>query len=287
MESLRTGLQDQDDEIRLKAAKGLVRVGPSAGSATSNLVDVLQKDKVPAIRMEAATALGRIFWRGCNPRDAELGIPALARVMRNDKDTLVRRSAIYAFRMIGPLAKDAAPDLLELMKNEDDDFMRELARNSFIKVVGTDNTALSAPLLEMFKKGIDDYHTEFVVIEALGKIGANDKILVPLLIDALEGKGLKNSRCRGAAAYALGYMGPKAKSAVPSLVNVLVEGSKLKIEDPKCQWSSVLTALEDIGPDAHVAIPTIKKIADDPAVDPRIRQRAERSLERLQERKPK
>jgi len=277
-DSLELGLLDQDEEVRLLAVKGLVNLGPSGSKAVHNLMDVLEKDKNPDIRRLAAAALGNILSDGCNPNDAKKVIPALIRAMEKDEERDVRLIACRAFRRIGPMAKDAAPRLLEVIKTIPDPFLHEAALASFGTVASPSCKELTPVLLEMFKKGIEIESDEFVVLEALGKIQADEETVVRLLIDAMKGKGIKSQRSRAAAAYALGYMGPKAKPAIAALMLELENGGKFGREDPRHTTIPAIAALEGIGPDAAIAIPLIRKIAEDGNADRFLRAEAQRTL---------
>ena len=111
---------------------------------------------------------------------------------------------------------------------------------------------------------------------ALGKIGDKEEIVVPLLVEAL-----KNPKRITVAAVGLGHMGPKAKAGVPALIESLDVCVKM---EPEAAWTAVgivLHALEDIGPDARSAIPTLKKMSTDKRLDNVIRGLTRRTLEKL------
>jgi HEAT repeat protein len=264
---------DDDLTVRVTAAETLSMIGPSvAGIAAPDLLRALDRDKAPEVRAAAAAALGSICRGGWDQKfTVQDVVPGLIRAMWHDKHAEVRRAACRAFQFIGPLAHEAATHLLVQMQQMDDERMREFARASFGAVTGPKCAELTPTLLKMYKEGIEDYHTEFAVILALGKIGADEKTVVPLLIDALQGNGVKNTRCRNAAGCALGEMGPKAKDAVPFLIRALEGSVRLKIDDPRNVSIAALDGLRGIGAASKPALPLLTKTVDDEGVDEAIR----------------
>ena len=119
---------------------------------------------------------------------------------------------------------------------------------------------------------------EICCTEGFGKIG-NEDVVVPILIEAIKGNGVNNIKCRGAAAFALGEMGPKAKIAIPVLLESLQESVKLGIEDPRNIWRSALEGLEGIGSNENTVVLTIGMVVSDPKTDMTIRKRSKQALE--------
>jgi HEAT repeat protein len=275
------GLRDEDDQIRVKSARVLAKMGPTAalfGSAVRELIKVLETDKVPEVRKEAATALGNILWMGSTRPHTKDAVLALIKAMKRDEDTHVRWSACYAFRLIGPSAWQAAPDLLELMKEKNDTRMAQLASNSFQSVVSPENKGLVPVLLKVYRDEKQDLQIKNVALGALGKIGHEEDIVVPILVDAL-----KLPERRGVAAAGLTYMGPKAKAAVPALVAALdVSGYKDR-DHAYLVLSRVCRALEAIGPDARAALPTLRKMAASSDLEARFQSIVERTVEELEQ----
>src|SRR5262249_22494675 len=144
---------------------------------------------------------------------------------------LVTRSAIVALLWLGPEAKAAAPELIRTMRESRDVEIQALAAH------------------------------------ALGFLGGDESETVPALTEALsyrdpKGKpvGLRYISDGGwvaqEAATALGRFGPRAKSAVPKLIEAL--GS-----DIQNLRISAFGALGRIGPDADAALPTLIAMLDE------------------------
>jgi HEAT repeat protein len=196
------------------------------------------------------------------------------KAMQKDSDTLVRWTAADAFRMIGPGAHEAAPALLELMVQKDDERMREIAAGSLHNVASPKCKELLPKLLAMLKKGIDDESIEAGVLAALGAVQTDEDVVVPLLMVVVREKNPKRSHARCSAVYALRDMGPKAEKAVPLLIECVKEGAKLKDDDPMNVYAAALQALRAIGPAAKPSLPLLKAIAEDPDVSSGVRARA-------------
>lgn len=124
------------------------------------------KDKQPRVRSRAITALRHM---------GQAAAPALAEVLRNDKELSLRIGAVYALRTLGAKAEAAVPALSEALKD----------KNLGLRM----DAAL-----------------------ALGAIGPKAEASVPALGGALKDK---DADVRLFAAAALGEIGPKAKSAMP------------------------------------------------------------------------
>jgi RNA polymerase sigma factor (sigma-70 family) len=116
--------------------------------------------------------------------------------------------------------------------------------------------------LQMFKDKDPEYRQR--AISALAAIGAEDKRVLPLLVEALKDKHVDNS-----AAIALGDIG---KQAVPALLQLL-KGQDNDLRKWAC------TALYTIGPDAKEAIPELIKCLDEQ--DQNLRNSAAQALGRM------
>src|SRR5262249_37758071 len=156
---------------------------------------------------------------------------------------------------IGRLANEASEDLLEAMKDRRDVSMCELARISFLAVVGPESKDLVPTMLEMYKVGIYDADTEATILVGLGRIGHKEDLVIPVLVGALGNP--KRIELRHSAASGLGALGARAKSAVPALIGALDVTMVKDKNRARIIRFCVLEALADIGPDAKAAINAI------------------------------
>ena len=254
-------LRDANSEVRVKAAEDLGALGSQGVTAVPELVDRLENDKVPDVRIVAANALGAIYFQDKGGPPDPKAIRALIRAMQHDKDTVVRWKCCIVFRVIGPSAKEAAPALLELMKQKDDVQLRELACDSLGALASPDTKQIVPGLLELYKaEGDDSWKVKGTCLAVLGKIGEKHEIVIPVLIDAL--KHSKKMHFRVGAARGVEFLGARAKAAVPALVDAL-DISKISDEEKASMTRHfVLRALGSMGPEAKAAIPAIRKIAE-------------------------
>jgi HEAT repeat protein/lysophospholipase L1-like esterase len=248
-----------DARLRTAAAWGIARIGPPARQALGELTTALREDPSPAVRAEAARALGAlgkaanhpavpqlfealgdasetVRWRAAQALAktalrAPLHVPQLSGRLASP-DPYVRGFAAWTLGSMGHAARDAIPALIAALE-QDDSFAR------------------SGPAL------------------ALANMGAVAKEAVPALLEGL--KSPDHHRRRNAA-KALGKIGPEASDAVPYLV------AALKDEDQRVR-SQVARALGRIGPAARDALPALEAAAKDP--DPSVRREAEDALRRV------
>jgi HEAT repeat protein len=110
---------------------------------------------------------------------AQSAVPALMEIANQNISPPSRNDAICALGMIGPSAKDAVPSLLRWTTNA-------------------------------------DWSGRLYAIRSLSEIGAEPDRVLPVLMSALHDP---NSGVQGQAVWALGEFGPKAKTAIPALVD--------------------------------------------------------------------
>ncbi len=236
-------LKDAEAANRREAAIALGSIGPGASDAAVPLVEFLKslpaerkaqarlaglalsrigKAAVPALmggvkgdnataRVECASALGLI-----GP-DAAEAVPALVEALKPGSG--LEGEAADALGRIGPAAKEAVPALLVLLGQPPHPARRQAVRA--LGALGPDAKD-AVPLLARimsdpsYPRGGGDGNIEYDCAHALGKIGAPAvPALLPLLRDARAIVG------RHAALSALTAMGPAAKDAVPTLIELL------------------------------------------------------------------
>jgi HEAT repeat protein len=105
-------LEDQEAELRLRAARGLGQMKAAAQPAAAKMRELL-KDANPEVRLTAATALWQIT------QMAEASLPVLVGTLKSAD----RQLRMQAFRVLttelGPAAIPARASLTELLKHED------------------------------------------------------------------------------------------------------------------------------------------------------------------------
>ncbi len=223
-------LKNEDGNIRVRSARTLAEMGPSAQEAIPALIEAL-KDKNLHLRRSAAIALGEI-----GPATKEV-IPALIEALKDEEGY-----AYIALGKIGPAAKEAIPTLLERLKDESG-----VMRHGDVLTLGRIGAATKEVIPALIEASKDkDPTVRRNAATALGQIGPAAREVVPALIEALKDK---DWLVRHYAAESLGKIGPAAQEAIPALV----EASK----DEDLGNSQAIVALGKIDPTAEEPIPAL------------------------------
>jgi HEAT repeat protein len=205
--SLIRALKDDDKQVCRRAAAALGQLGPAAHDAVPALLKALGEDD-PELVESAARALGGIG------AQADLVVPALVTTLRY-KEWSARAGAAAALGAFGEQAKDAVPALIEVLKGDGEYIVLEQAAEALPRVGPQAVDTAVAALIEALKD--KDHNIRRTSALSLGLLDADAKS-VPDLIRMLR----EDQDSDGyAAAMALGAMGPKAKSAVPALIEAL------------------------------------------------------------------
>jgi HEAT repeat protein len=167
-EQLVSRLKDEDPLVRVAAARALTALPP----APEIMVPIWEKAFEDADETVVLNALDAL---------AQLGAPAVPRLIAALKHENIRVHVVYVLGQIGPVAAPATEALAKLIDNEDEEVAHE-------------------------------------AVLALAKIGPGAKAAVPALIKAIDGGENTNA---AAIAYALGKIGPDAMEAEPVLSKLL------------------------------------------------------------------
>jgi HEAT repeat protein len=270
----------QHPKTRYWACIALGSMGPKAKAAVPDLTKLVN-EKEPALRMQAVIALGDI-----GP-DAKPAVPTLIKALSDDQYS-VRYGAAYALGRIGDKAATS-----ELTKQIDsaDPFLKTIAVWAVAKLNPDDKAAMQRAvtvLSESLKsndkrlraaaaRGLHELNAPHeMVAEALsGMMADKDPVVRANVADALSSigeaavpkliKALQNDDLQSLAVAVIQRLGPKAKDAVPALID--------ELKDPSPEYRhEVEFALGAIGPDAKAAVPAlIKEMQDE---DPRVRRTA-------------
>jgi HEAT repeat protein len=204
--SLMADLSSKDADIRRSAASELGKMGPDAKPAFSALVKAL-KDEDKYVRRFSALAIGNL---GSDVKGAAAALSvalkdrekvvvqaaadALAKTgpegvkpltdLVKDKgiDAVSRKKAVESLGKIGKVAKDAVPDLVEVLKSAGGRRPDQAALNLRMEVVvtlgqiGPDAKEAVAPLEELnMDRNVRDRQFKQAIQQALRKIKASDK----------------------------------------------------------------------------------------------------------------
>jgi len=226
---LRTLLKNSDAEVRANAILSLGMIGPAAGSAVPDLIDLLD---APAMEADPkGSVLGALFRIG---PAAKAALPSISRLV-DDPD--VGSIAIEALGGLGPEAAPAVPKILEAMKR-DATGLGSIGPTT-LGEIGPGAKEAVPVLIEWMSH--DESGARCAAAIALGKIGLGSEKVVAELVKVLQtDRDLEAAR---AAAESLGKLGPGAKSALPDLIEFLAKDDERAVVN----WAVAL-AVVDLDP---------------------------------------
>jgi HEAT repeat protein len=238
------GLAQTDPAVRRRAVSGLAKYSgaewegspDSVGAAVAALVGTGPHRRAAAdgtFRAETAKALGNIG--ALSPAV----VPELLRLLREDDDEAVKTESARALGKIGEKAVAATRALTAVLADTGSgDALRGEAARALARVnpqaPGT-ATALRAAMAD------SSGHVSVCAAEALWRVSGDSAKSVPALTARLGDPGV-----RAVAAQALCRIGPAAKAAVPALLAAAKDKDRLFHE-------SVVMALRRIDPNAAAA----------------------------------
>jgi HEAT repeat protein len=195
-------------DIRWKAISVLGAVGPEARSAVPALLKIFKNDRDLNLRHEAARALGRI-----GP-SAKAAFPALRAALRNVKEKDLWKSVCAGLGGLGPVA---VPPLLEFIKAHKDDPSLTGAAIDALGCIGPAAKSAVPQLIEIWRDSeLSDIHEPCAL--TLANIGPGANAAVPALITAIKADYNENSLF---AAFALWRIAPKDRKVIAALSQVV------------------------------------------------------------------
>jgi len=230
-------LRHSDSKVREFAGLALVRIGPEAEQAVPQLTAILQVPQ-ELTRATALLALGRI-----GPA-ATPAVPAILRVA-HDPDWRLRKYAINALASIG--TAEAVRALTALLQSDERDL--QIAALKAIQQCGPSAATVLPVLLEFGVTASDtDLRDEaFLTAGQLCEVAVDD---LSTLLDADQ------AETRRRAAMALSRMGTAGESAVPALLQALLDPDAavrfwaaramggIGLKDPATQFALVQTLID-------------------------------------------
>jgi HEAT repeat protein len=230
-------LDSDDESARLAAIDALGQQGGKIEGAIPALVKQLG-DSSATIRAHAARALGEI-----GPAAKSAAEP-LAKLIF-EKEAVVRREAVKAYRSIRPGPEVSIPLFTKLLEEAEPG-----VRLQVMRAMAEQGKAAVPGLIQALGKEKSTYWACLV----LSDIGPDAQEAVPALIKVVQSDQLLDVRRE--AVLALAAIGPAAADAVPALIGLL--GDQDTILD-----GAAVFALGAVGPKAKAAEGQIKKLAED------------------------
>lgn len=258
------GLKVQDQEERERCCKAIAGMGTAAAPACATILKILEdqpgrarrvieetlfaigegavpalteglRSPQPHVRASSADILGRI---GPASRGA---VPALIEAMKDADLNGARLPAIAALGRIGPAAEASMPALVALLDDDRDNQFRNAAAGSLLKM-----GEKALPALEGLLARKDDW-LGFGLGFELGKLGPEDKAVVPFLV---KGARLKGWKARLHAASALGQIGEGLPAVAEAYADLFPgEGDGMK--------GHIALKLAELGPAGAAAAPVL------------------------------
>lgn len=198
-------LKDQNADVRATAADSLGRIGSDAKSATAALLSLIA-DKEPRVRQRAVFALGRV-----ESDDPEPTVVALVDILNTNNDPAIRLETVVSLGLIGVKTVDVAnaiartlPDestetrkqaclalaklgfvakrsekaIRQLMIADPDKDVRTLAVRAMTAAYATDAVELIPLLTDRLSKDAD-FEVRIAIAEELGSFGNAGKSAIP------------------------------------------------------------------------------------------------------------
>ena len=253
---------DPDPGVRRAAAQTLGQLGPAASRAVPGIAHALQSDDAAEVQSAAALALGQI---GPGPAEAEpvMAVTALADALTHH-DPVVRYQAARALGLLGPAAKDGAPDLRAAAQSVPDPAFRYQAARALQAIDPESETGDQDALDKALEQEVEDLlvslkesdreqREEAVLV--LGTIGPAAVGAVPDIVDALSTAGFASRR---GLERALRAISSEARAQVAILVDDLQPA-----QDPEVR-ARAADELGQIGADANAAKATLIAGLNDP-----------------------
>jgi HEAT repeat protein len=221
-------LKAEDRAYRADAAQVLINIGPRAVGAIDDLIEAL-KDPTndPDLRSRCAFALGAI-----GP-DAAPATKALAELVRSGGGALSEQAA-SALYLIGPRAVDAVPALTVALSDPNIQLRGRAALA--LSAIGEDARSATEALKAALEQNKDP-NIRVLVARALCMVNPpQQELALPVLLEVAQDTS-QLWDLRAAAVETLGFLGPVAKAAHPTLLRIQGE-----TEEPRLKATAVAAA---------------------------------------------
>lgn len=241
-------LDDPDPTQRFAAAEALGKLGPAAAPAVSKLIGRLGDEAMR--QSEEPVTIEDEVWVAATKALAAIGpeaVPELIKALEGD-DLQTARAAALSVHFMGPPAKEATGPLIRLLEKDND----QTRRQAILGLAGIGPDAKEAVPLLIKMLHHEDFHTQYQSCRALARMGEGAAPAVPELVGLLSHRITSVRRnsaealgeltmvagddaiaalikrledpiepVREASVTALGKFGPRAKSAVPALEDLV------------------------------------------------------------------
>jgi HEAT repeat protein len=229
-------LKDEKRNVRRGAAETMWMMERRAEEAVPALIEALEDEDVN-VRQAACASIAML-----GPR-AKAAVPVLCEKLKKG-DAGLSVYAIGAFQQMGPQAKDAVPALCAALKNRTGSAMDAALA---LGEIGPEAKEAVPALADLLHNGTRLHR--LVAARSLWRITQSKEAMAFLIQEVQD----NTNPYRGHAANFLGKFGPAARDAVPALVKALAE-------DKSDDLFKILDALQEIGSDDKVVVPSVVMI---------------------------
>jgi HEAT repeat protein len=239
--ALAKALDSNDSNFCVEAAQAIAAVGPDATAAVEaiakHLEDANSRREEKVALLQAAAAIGS---------PAKDTIPAIGKLLA-ERDTAIRQAAAEALGKVGPGNADAIKLLTTPMADVKNTPVALQA--SILKALATMGPAAKAvaPDVKALADKANDPTTKVWAAATLVALGTDADANSKIVLAALKDKTAKSTR--GSAVEAAEFLGPKARSAVSDLLEVLQDKAQpTTVREKAARTLGKLTAKEAIRP---------------------------------------
>jgi HEAT repeat protein len=199
-------------ELRCAAVEILAKIGPDAVNSGPELVETM-RDSDPHVQAVCIAALPKV---GVSP---DIAVPALSDLLRSDNNVVAAR----ALSQYKGEAVRALPNLVALLRDTSQNVEARWNAARTIGKIGPEANSVVETLIEMTRDKEPTIREHSA--EAIGDIGS---VVGPEAIQALI-KSMSDPipRVRRDAVRSLGYIGPKAREAVPEIKSLLKDPEEI------------------------------------------------------------
>jgi len=259
---------DPDESMRRAAAQTLGQLAGKSKTDTKSFAEVrdaligsLRTDPAGSVRQAAAVALGRM-----EKGDAVPAVSALVAALK-DPHPETRTAAAETLRRLGTDARDAVPQLQEVLRDKSADALMRIQVALALGRIGSPDalSALSA-LREVLTDTTAPVDLRVAVCETVGKLGKDAVELVPILAGVLTETGAR-VEVRRAAGAALDQIGPDARAGLPGLKKALKDEDKFV----RCLAMHTLGQLgKELGADRKEVLTSLFQALNDNVLEVRV-----------------
>lgn len=233
-------LQDQDVDVRAKAARQLGQLGTDAIVAADPLIQKFSDSEITS----EGDRVSQIYAQAVGNMGSGVVEP-LMQLFEND-NPLVLASVCEALHRIGPEAASAIPELAARLPKAQGD-----QRWGIVYILVGIGPAAAPTVPNLIPLLSDsDFQLQIVTCRALAAIGPEAAAAVPELLQRLvDGNGSVKSH----AALALGAIGPQPNHDIPAAIAKLIDEEQYVIRE------RALEALAKLGPAAQSTLPQLER----------------------------